>query len=103
MVITLSKTVASAGTAEAITTASDPNAAAGFRVSWATIQSKLTNTGTISIRAPLATSPDGYTMLSPGDSIVLWSLAAMDSGIDLTKVFIKVSVNGEGVNVTAVK
>ena len=103
MVITLSKVVAAAATAEAIVTPSDPNAAAGYRVSWATIQSKLTNTQAVSVRAPLATSPDGYFIVNPGDSLVLWAPASLHEAIDLTKVFIKVAVDGEGVNVIAVK
>jgi len=103
MVITIDKSVTASATPEAIATASDAAAAAGYRVSWATIQSRAGNTGTVKIRAPLVNSPVGYTMSFAGESIVLWSPASLHAAIDLTKVFIEVSVDGEGVSVTAVK
>lgn len=96
MVKTYSKTVAATGTPEAITSSSE-------RVSWATIQSKPTNTAVVNIRAPLVNSAVGYVIANPGDSIVLWSPASLHLAIDLNQVFIEVGVNGEGVNVTVVK
>lgn len=104
MVISFEKIVAAAATAEALASApSDANANAGYRCSWATIQAKSTNTKPVHIIAPTATSVGGYAINNPGDSLVLWSTALNDSFIDLTKVFVKVEVNGEGVDVIAVK
>lgn len=102
MVGTLSRVVTSAATAQAIATASDVLVGSGFKVSWATIQAKQTNSAPVHVRAPLATSPNGYDIVNPGDSIVLWAPASLHAAIDLSKVFIDVDVDGEGVNVTYV-
>lgn len=103
MVGTISKTVTAAATAEAISTGSNSTTGGGHKVSWATIQAKLTNSMPVTVRAPTATSPDGYAIINPGDSFVLWSPASLHSAIDLTHVFIKVAVDGEGVNVIYVQ
>jgi hypothetical protein len=75
----------------------------GLKVSWATIQALSTNGGQIKILAPTATSPVGYTIVNPGDSLVLWSPASLHLGIDLAEVFILPTVGGEGVSVIYVK
>lgn len=77
----------------------EPLLASSRRVSWATIQSKATNTKPVQIIAPTAAAVGGYTIASGGDSLVLWSTAINDQAIDLAKVFAKVGADGEGVDV----
>ncbi len=74
-----------------------------LRVSWCTVQNKSTNAGRVVIKAPKATSPTGYEILNPGDSLVLWSPASLHLTIDLSEVFILPDNANDGVNFTYVK
>jgi len=96
MFASLTKTVAAAATAEALS-------ATSLRVSWCTIQLKAGSTGTAIIKGPTAAATGGFTLSNPGDSFVIWSPASLHLAIDLAEVFCKVSVNGEGVDVSYVK
>lgn len=103
MVGTINKTVTLAITPEAIALASETNVGSGFKVTWATIQSRPSNTGPVFIRAPFVNSQIGYTIGNPGDSLVLWAPASLHLAIDLSEVFVEVSGNGDGVSVIYVK
>lgn len=85
------KTVAAAGTAEALSTTE--------RVKSVLVLAKVANTGTVFLGgSDVDSSTNGG--LAPGDSI---RITPSKIWMDLADVFIDVSVNGEGVDFYAIK
>lgn len=85
------KTVATAGTAVALSSAS-------LRVKSVTLVAKVTNTGKIYVGGSgVSSSVNGG--LDPGDALEIPAL----SWLDLKDLFVNSSVNGEGVDFYAVK
>lgn len=83
-----SKTVTTAGTAEALSSSS-------VKVVWVTIQAKLDNTGYIYVGASTVSSTRGI-VLQAGDSFTFQTVERRYT-YDLSKIYIDASVSGEGV------
>jgi len=84
------KTVTTAGTAEALT-------ATVTAVAWANVQALAGNAGIVYLGASTVSSARGIELLS-GDSFMFPVIVGYQ--YDLAKIFIDVSVNGEGVDFT---
>ena len=70
-------------------------------VSWATVQALLTNTQPVTVQD--LNGVGGFTLVNPGDSIVLWPVGNANLLTDLNHVQVRVLVNGEGIQYIANK
>ena len=83
------KTVAAAGTAEALMSSRTP-------ASWVTVQALLTNTSSVYVGASTVDSGRGIELPSALDS---WSIPELGGPtyLDLSTIYVDAAVNGEGV------